>query len=222
MSDRITTKRLQILPRTDAELRAKGEAEADAHMKAAYGEMFSGALRDPKNRLWYTDWRVMRRADKAEVGSLGFKGPPKDGRVEIGYGVETGFRRQGYAEEAVRAAVEWAFGQEGVYAVEAETDPENAASQALLAKLGFLPAGSGAEGPRFRLLRPKSAYLSIFPCLGVGCGLCFGAALGSLALGMAFGMAVGLAVGAALDAGEKKKRAALGLSAPEEDGGQKG
>ena len=40
----------------------------------------------------------------------------------------------------------------GVAAVEAETEPANAASQAVLRKVGFVPTGTvGKEGPRFIL-----------------------------------------------------------------------
>ena len=42
------------------------------------------------------------------------------------------YEHQGYATEAVRAACRWAFEQPGVTAVEAETDPGNTASQAVL------------------------------------------------------------------------------------------
>jgi ribosomal-protein-alanine N-acetyltransferase len=39
-----------------------------------------------------------------------------------------------------------------VAAVEAETEPANAASQAVLRKVGFVPTGTvGKEGPRFIL-----------------------------------------------------------------------
>ena len=43
----------------------------------------------------------------------------------------------------------------GVTAVEAETAPDHAASQAVLHRVGFVPTGTvGAEGPRF-ILRQK-------------------------------------------------------------------
>ena len=38
------------------------------------------------------------------------------------------FQGQGYATEAVKLALKWAFGYPGVFAVEAEADPENGAS----------------------------------------------------------------------------------------------
>ena len=65
------------------------------------------------------------------------------------------YEHQGYATEAVRAACRWAFEQPGVTAVEAETAPDHAASQAVLHRVGFVPTGTvGKEGPRF-ILRQK-------------------------------------------------------------------
>lgn len=49
-----------------------------------------------------------------------------------------------------------AFGQKDVVFVEAETDPDNKASQRVLEKCGFVPDGTGVEGPRFVLESPLS------------------------------------------------------------------
>ena len=61
-----------------------------------------------------------------------------------------------HRSEAVRAAVDWALRRPGVDAVEAEAEAGNAASQRVLEKCGFVPAGRmGAEGPRFVLERGR-------------------------------------------------------------------
>ena len=50
----------------------------------------------------------------------------------------------------MKLALKWAFDNTGVVAVEAESDPDNAASQRVLEKCGFLATGEiGEEGPRF-------------------------------------------------------------------------
>ena len=60
------------------------------------------------------------------------------------------FQGNGYATEAVKLALKWAFDHPGIIAIEAETDPDNAASQQVLNKCGFKPTGKiGEEGPRF-------------------------------------------------------------------------
>ena len=70
--------------------------------------------------------------------------------VELGYGLRSGCCGQGYMTEAVAAVTSWALAQTGVTRVEAETAPENTASQRVLLRAGYRPTGStGAEGPRF-------------------------------------------------------------------------
>jgi RimJ/RimL family protein N-acetyltransferase len=79
------------------------------------------------------------------IGSGGFKGPPEGGRVEIGYHVREAHRRRGYATEALRALLAWAFAHPEVRGVIAETAADNAASIGLLEKLGFARAGDGSR-----------------------------------------------------------------------------
>jgi RimJ/RimL family protein N-acetyltransferase len=79
------------------------------------------------------------------VGGGGFTGPPEDGRVEIGYHVRETSRRRGYAAEAVRALLDWAFAHIEVREVIAETVADNRASMGLLKKLGFTQVGGGSQ-----------------------------------------------------------------------------
>jgi ribosomal-protein-alanine N-acetyltransferase len=84
------------------------------------------------------------------VGDLCFKGLNSNGLVEIGYGIKKEYEGQGYMTEAVTAMARWASEQIGVKIVEAETDPDNKASQRVLEKAGFhLNGMMGVEGPRF-------------------------------------------------------------------------
>jgi len=72
------------------------------------------------------------------------------GTVEIGYGINPGYEGKGLMTEAVTAVVNWAAEQPGVLSIEAETEPNNIASQRVLEKAGFIRSGiSGAEGPRY-------------------------------------------------------------------------
>ena len=57
---------------------------------------------------------------------------------------------RGYMTEAVTAMARWASEHNGVKRVEAETAPDNKASQRVLEKAGFYPNGvMGEEGPRY-------------------------------------------------------------------------
>jgi ribosomal-protein-alanine N-acetyltransferase len=134
-------------------MEATVEAESDAELKKAYGEMLAGCLAHPEQWDWYAMWRI-EEPDGRLVGDLCFKGLEPEGRAEIGYGILEAYQGRGYATEAVRAALAWAFGHPELQAVEAETEPDNAASQRVLAKCGFLPNGvMGQEGPRYTLSR---------------------------------------------------------------------
>ncbi|MBV8679918.1 MAG: GNAT family N-acetyltransferase [Aquitalea sp.] len=59
------------------------------------------------------------------------------GDVELGYTVLPAFRRQGYASEALLACAGWAVQTAGVQRFVLSISPDNQASQALAAKLGF-------------------------------------------------------------------------------------
>ena len=98
--------------------------------------------RDPALLGWGT--RLARPAGEegAVLAEVGFHGPPDaEGWAEIGYRTVAAHRRQGIAEEAVSALLGWAAAR-GVVGVRASVDPDNAASAALLAKLGFAAAGA--------------------------------------------------------------------------------
>jgi len=204
---KIKSKRLVISPMTDEEMTAL-IGSSDEEMQAAYSEMLTGAKEHPEVRPWYIAWKIcLKKEPDKMVGDLCFKGPQEKGRVEVGYGILPEYEGQGYATEAVKAVCEWAFSEKDVYYVEAETDPDNSASQRVLEKNGFAVTGkTGEEGPRFELKKPSSSWIAIFMCFGVSIGFAIGTTMGNIALSP-IGIAVGVAVGAALDNYEKKHRA---------------
>ena len=135
----LITERLFLIPLQPDGMRALLARTTDPELIQPYTDMLDLSLAHPEQ------W----------VGDLCFKGLPENGQPEIGYGLLPEYEHQGYATEAVRAACRWAFEQPGVTAVEAETAPDHAASQAVLHRVGFVPAGTvGKEGPRF-ILRQK-------------------------------------------------------------------
>jgi RimJ/RimL family protein N-acetyltransferase len=73
----------------------------------------------------------------AVVGWGGFKGPPNDGVVELGYEIAEHLRGRGLATGAARAMLDEAFGDEAVTTVIAHTLAEPNASNHILEKLGF-------------------------------------------------------------------------------------
>ena len=143
------TGRIRIYPASREQMERMIAAERDGELRKAYGEMLAGSLAHPEDREWYALW-VIEKLDGTRIGDLCFKGIEAGRNPEIGYGILEAFRGQGYASEAVGLALQWAFRHPEVKAVEAETDPDNTASQRVLAKCGFRPMGiTGEEGPRF-------------------------------------------------------------------------
>ena len=128
-------------------------SETNAELKAAYSEMLDGCLQNPVQWDWYAIW-IIELSDGTHIGDLCFKGLDSNGVAEIGYGILEEYQGQGYATEAVKAALSWAFQNPNVTAIEAETEDDNAVSKRVLEKCGFLANGIiGKEGPRYTLTR---------------------------------------------------------------------
>lgn len=206
----LKTKHLRLAPMSDEALARLAALEQDPELRKAYADMLAGCRDHPDARLWYTAWSVSLRGTGEAVGDMSFKGPPGERcEVELGYGIDEPHRGRGYATEAARALTQWALDRQDVYFVMAETAPENAASRRVLEKLGFMPAGQGAEGPRFQLEKSQTSWTAIYMCLGLSLGLSLGTANDQGPVGLSIGMALGVALGASLDAAERKKRAAI-------------
>jgi len=93
-----------------------------------------------KSEFWCSTFYVVRDKDNKVVGSCGFKHPPHDGIVEIGYGISPDSRNEGAATAAVRQLLTIAF-TAGATAVLAEVRPENMASTSVVRKLNFQNTG---------------------------------------------------------------------------------
>ena len=132
---------VELVPRTSDEVRAMIDAmaaDARAQLSADWLALFEQATApDP----WVHGFVVRHRETGAVVGQGGFKGPPRDGVVEIAYGTGSEHRGQGYATETAAALVEYAFGFPDVKLVIAHTLPDSIESQRVLAKCGFEHVG---------------------------------------------------------------------------------
>ena len=99
---------------------------------------------DPSLQPWLMRAMVDRETH-AMVGDIGFHTAPapeyllphSPNAVEFGFGVFPEFRRRGYAREAAKAMMHWATDNHGVTEFIMTIRPDNLASQALAAQLGF-------------------------------------------------------------------------------------
>jgi ribosomal-protein-alanine N-acetyltransferase len=159
----IQSERPSLIPLTPAFLRASLERNLDEaerlHQLSLPGDWPDDAdvlsLRlaqleeDPSLQPWLL--RAMSlRSSRVMVGHIGFHNVPgapdlqswsaKSG--EFGFTVFPSFRRQGFAIEACQALMSWARQTHDVTRFVLSIRPDNAASQALAAKLGFVRIGS--------------------------------------------------------------------------------
>ncbi|MEG0751985.1 MAG: GNAT family N-acetyltransferase [Oscillospiraceae bacterium] len=127
------------LPTLERELCCHYKAEP---LEGFFLEIVRGQLEitesEPNNYMWHSFWLMIRKSDRVVVGSLDFKkAPDSSGNVEIGYGLGRQFESNGYMSEAVKAICAWAFAQQGVAHVTAETEIDGYASQRVLRRCGF-------------------------------------------------------------------------------------
>lgn len=103
-------------------------------------------LAEDPSVLYWGPWLAMLKADNNIIGDLGFKGAPDDkGSVEIGYGLLEEYRGKGYVTEAVAALVDWAWKQNGIHKIKAETLVDNRESIRVLEKIGVRKVAESEE-----------------------------------------------------------------------------
>jgi len=99
----------------------------------------------------YGIWLIELGSRTGLVGTAGLR-PLEESGLEIFYSLAPGAWGHGYATEAARAVVEYGFGPLGLPEVLAEVDEGNAASVAVVRRLGMTPYAvvPGVIGPMTR------------------------------------------------------------------------
>ena len=97
---------------------------------------------------WHVGYAIERLEDGALIG--GFGGGAPDGGIEIGYHLAEHAQGQGYMLEAARAGLASMWDLLPVRMIAAQAHPDNAASRAILTKLGMRDVG---ERPVFASAR---------------------------------------------------------------------
>jgi len=218
----LKTKRLRIIPLTTEQFKLliDGIDKLDAslglspcntpleeHTQSAMEGLYKLCIENPEKQIWYTNWQIIYKKENKAIGSACFMNAPNENyEVEVGYGINEEYRKNGYMTEALRAIVDWAFSQKGVYYVQAQTDEENCASKKVLEKCKFKQIGNDDEGLIWEKQKHSSSWLSLCMCLGLSIGIIIGMINNNATLGMCIGIAIGIAIGDSLDAVNRNKR----------------
>ncbi|HFK1437054.1 TPA: GNAT family N-acetyltransferase [Bacillus cereus] len=130
---KLETERLYIVPCTEERIQVANEQGYNS------GPHIVGHVENVKKDatlLPWGAWYVLRKEDDSVLGDIGFKGKPnEDQTVEIGYGFTEKYWNQGYATEAVKELIDWAFKTGEVETIIAETLLDNYSSMRVLEKL---------------------------------------------------------------------------------------
>jgi RimJ/RimL family protein N-acetyltransferase len=147
----LTTKRLRFINASPEILQKmlQGNVELAAHLgivvpdhwtefgDAPFVHVLKMLGKDPASQQWWT-WLPILKDENKLIGNCGYKGPPQNGSVEIGYEVIQAYRGIGLATEIAACLVDHAFNFPEVKQVIAHTLPAENASCKVLKKCGFL------------------------------------------------------------------------------------
>lgn len=87
----------------------------------------------------FESWMIIKNDTLEVIGDAGFKGYNyEEANIDIGYGIIKEERRKGYAAEAAKALINWAFSDEIVKEITAQCVINNFSSINLLKKLNFI------------------------------------------------------------------------------------
>jgi ribosomal-protein-alanine N-acetyltransferase len=96
---------------------------------------FQEGIRSQTNIIW----GISLKSDPRLIGTIGYRYIDKDNfRAEVGYVLDSHFRRQGYASEGLAAVIDYGFSVIGLHSVEARVNPENVDSSKVLVKQMFV------------------------------------------------------------------------------------
>lgn len=116
------------------------------HESLDYTKSFLKFLVKKYKKGEYLDYGIELREEKKLIGTCGFVSVDTDNKkAEIGYVLNPAYQGNGYAVEAVKAVIDYAFCVLSLNRVEARVMQGNAPSINLLEKIGMTFEGRGRE-----------------------------------------------------------------------------
>ena len=135
------TTRVALIPLTREAVLARVAAMAPAARAAVSADWRARVHAADASDPWVHGVVVVGRPSGHPVGQVGFHAPPADGVVEIAYGIDAVWPRQGDTTEAVDAVLAFGFADPRVHVVRAHTRPEANAATRVLTKGGIHRVG---------------------------------------------------------------------------------
>ena len=83
---------------------------------------------------------IIQKRDGVSIGLIAYFGQ-STGSIMVGYAIKPSEQGRGYGTEALQLMVDYLFLVKEIHRVQANTDPENKASQHILEKVGFTKEG---------------------------------------------------------------------------------
>ena len=147
---RVETQRLLLREWRDGDLDAYAELSSDPQVMRHLGGPVD------REQTWrgmalhaghwalrgYGNWVLERRADGVLVGRAGLWNPEGWVGLEVGWTLARHAWGQGYATEAGRAAIDWAWATLGAERLISLIRPDNTASARVAQRLGMRPVGA--------------------------------------------------------------------------------
>ncbi len=144
----INTERLLIRPFRESDAEDAFEWRSDPEVNRFMPYPCDDNVEELRQRIkeWITDndkYAIVLKATDKVIGDISLEWSEKDGVHEIGYNINRSFWRKGYATEAVRGLIDWAYNEHGIHDFTAFYAKDNGASGRVLEKCGFVQEYTG-------------------------------------------------------------------------------
>jgi [ribosomal protein S5]-alanine N-acetyltransferase len=108
---------------------------------------------NPDNYLWFTAWQIVHLDQNVIIGGVGVSYPDENGECMTGYHIDRRFQRQGFASEALKTLLTWAFQNPNLHSVIATVPLGNDSSHGVVLKNGFRELKRDSELVYWQLVR---------------------------------------------------------------------
>jgi len=205
----ITTEHLILTPMTVAELDSLAAYNEDPDVKASFAKMAELVAVNPKNEMWYTNWKIALKSDRTVIGGAGFTGYPNDRKATgIHCSLLDMYLGENYMTEAVKALADLALHHDDCLTIRIPASTVTEMSEyANLSKAGFRREIADDGTLTYTREKPPTYHVAIFTLFGMLFGIGTGLIISDVILvPMLIGVFCGFVVGMLLDILDRKKR----------------